>query len=73
MTDTNDKTRLISLPEAAELYGFNQRYLGNLVRKGRLKAHKIGKMWVTTPQDVEEYIASRQRRGVYRADIEPLD
>ena len=68
-----DKTRLISLPEAAELYGFNQRYLGNLVRKGRLEAHKIGKMWVTTPQDIEEYIASRQKRGAYRADIEPLD
>lgn len=69
MTDPNDKTRLISLPEAAELYGFNQRYLGNLVRKGRLKAYKIGKMWVTTPQDVEEYVASRQKRGTYRDDI----
>jgi len=66
MTDTTDKTRLISLPEAAELYGFNQRYFGNLARKGRLKAQKVGRFWVTTPQDVEDYIASRQKRGVYR-------
>ena len=70
MTDTDDKTRLISLPEAAELYGFNQRYLGELARKGRLKAQKVGDLWVTTPQAVEEYISSRQKRGVYRSDIQ---
>ncbi len=73
MNDTDDKTRLISLPEAAELYGFNPDYLGQLANKGRLKAQKIGKMWVTTPQDIEEYITSRQRRGVYRDDIKSSD
>lgn len=69
MTDPNDKTRLISLPEAAKLYGFDANYLGTLARKGRLKAQKIGTSWITTPQDVESYIASRQKRGVYREDI----
>ena len=62
----DDKTRLISLPEAAEMYGFDQRYLGKLVRKGRLKGHKIGNFWVTTPEDVEKYIRSRKKRGVYK-------
>ena len=70
MNDTDDKTRLISLPEAAELYGFNHRYLGNLARKGRLKAQKVGDVWITTPQDVENYIASRHKRGAYRGDIQ---
>lgn len=70
MSDTDDKTRLISLPEAAELYGFSLNYLGNLVRKGRLKAQKVGDRWITTPQDVEEFIASREKRGVYRDDIQ---
>lgn len=70
MSDTDDKTRLISLPEAAELYGFHSEYLSNLVRKGRLKAQKVGKMWVTTPQSVEEFIRSRQKRGVFRTDIQ---
>jgi hypothetical protein len=40
-----------------------------LANRGRLKAQKVGKMWVTTPQDVEDYIASRQKRGAYRDDI----
>ncbi len=71
MSQTEDKTRLISLPEAADLYGFSHRYLGNLARKGRLKAQKVGDLWITTPQAVEDYLASRQKRGVYRDDIQP--
>lgn len=64
-----DKTRLISLAEAAAVYGFNQRYLSRLANTGRLKAQKIGNSWVTTPADVEEFIRSRQKRGVYRNDV----
>jgi excisionase family DNA binding protein len=64
-----DKTRPITLAEAAELYGFNHTYLTELARKGRLSAHKSGGVWLTTPAAVEEYIASRKRRGAYREDI----
>ena len=73
MTDPNDKTRLISLPEAAELYGLSHSYLRSLAQKGRLQAQKIGTSWVTTPQAIEEYIGSRKKRGVYRKDLQPLD
>ena len=70
---TEDRTRLISLAEASELYSFDQRYLATLARKGRLKAQKIGNSWVTTPIDVEAFIESRQKRGVYRDDIQVPD
>ncbi len=66
----DDKDRLISLPEAAEIYGFSRRYLSNLARRGRLKAQKIGYTWITTPADVESYIHSRKKTGVYRDDIQ---
>ena len=66
---SEDKTRLISLPEAAEIYGFNRQYLSHLAKRGRLKAQKVADRWITTPQNVEDYIASRQNRGVYRTDI----
>jgi hypothetical protein len=65
-----DKTRLISMSEAAELYGFNSDYLARLARKGRLKAQKVGWSWVTTPADVERFIATRQKKGAYRDDIQ---
>lgn len=73
MSETEDKNRLISLPEAAKLYGFHPEYMNQLARRGRLKAQKVGRAWVTTPADVEKYIASRQRRGAYRDDINPND
>jgi len=66
-----DKGRLISLPEAAKLYGFNPVYLGELARKGRLQAQKVGTSWVTTPAAVEAYIRSRKKRGAFRRDIQP--
>lgn len=63
---TLDKTRPITLAEAAEWCGFTQRHLRELARKGRLRAYKSGGVWLTTLADVEAYIASRQKRGAYR-------
>lgn len=64
------KDELISLAEAARRFGFSQDYLSLLARKGRLKAIKIARDWLTTLANVEEYIRSRQRRGKYRDDIQ---
>ena len=64
------KDRLISLSQAAAQYGFNPVYLGELARKGRLQAQKVGATWVTTPAAVEAYIRSRKKKGAYRKDIQ---
>ena len=69
-TVNDDKKRLISLAEASKTYGLTQRYLSKLAKRGRLQARKIGSIWLTTPKDVEAYIISRQKRGVYRDDIQ---
>jgi len=63
------KDRLISLPEASEMYGLSHAYLKQIAQKGRLKAQKIGGTWLTTPEDMENYIRSRQKRGAFREDI----
>jgi excisionase family DNA binding protein len=63
-------SELITLKEAAEYTGFSYHYLRNLANKGRLKARKMGVQWFTTREAVDEYIASRQRRGKYREDID---
>jgi excisionase family DNA binding protein len=69
MKKESEALKLITLKEAAEYSGFSYNYLRNLVNKGRLKAHKRGVQWFTTREAVDEYIASRQRRGRYRNDI----
>ncbi|MCB8944369.1 MAG: helix-turn-helix domain-containing protein [Ardenticatenaceae bacterium] len=68
--DVNDKNSLISLGDAAEIFGFSADYLRNLAQRNRLKAQKIGGIWLTTRANVEEYIESRQKRGAYRDDID---
>lgn len=47
---------LIPLSEAAAIAGFSQDHLGLLARRGRLRARKIGRNWVTTRAAVEEYL-----------------
>ncbi len=50
---------LISLAQAAEKTGFNQKYLRTIADKGRLRAKKIGRNWVTTMAAIEYYKSSR--------------
>jgi hypothetical protein len=60
---------LISLAEAADYYGYNADYLRHLATRGRLVARKIGRNWVTTHADLEAFVTSRKKRGVFRKDI----
>lgn len=52
---------LISLAEAAQFSGITQSYLKQIAERGRLRAKKIGRNWVTTQAAVEEYKKSRHR------------
>lgn len=67
----SDKDRLISIADAAKIYSLSPVYLRHLALRKRLKAEKIGGIWLTTRASVEDYIKSRQKRGVYRDDIAP--
>jgi excisionase family DNA binding protein len=61
--------QLVSLSQAAVLFGLSPTYLRTIARNGRLRAIKVGRDWLTTPADVEAYIASRSKRGAYRGDL----
>ncbi len=49
---------IISLQEAAARFGVSRSHLQWLARKGRLRATKVGNMWVTTEKAVAEYLAN---------------
>src|SRR5712691_10056616 len=51
---------LISLQQAAEYAGLTKDTLHNYVKRGRLKAKRLGPIWVTTRAAVDEYLASRE-------------
>lgn len=59
-------TDLLTLAQAAKAYGYSSDYLRRLAEKGRLKADKLGSQWLTTSDDVEAFLVSREKRGVYK-------
>jgi hypothetical protein len=63
-----DDERLISLSEAATLFGLSGAQLRLLAKRERLRATKIGRNWVTTPRAVAEYMADPdlRRRDPYK-------
>ncbi len=54
---------LISLAEAAAICGLTMEHLGLLARRGRLRARKIGRNWVTTREAVAEYMRDSFKRS----------
>lgn len=50
---------LISLQEAAEYCGLTKGTLHAYAKSGRLRAKKIGRMWVTTRAAIDHYLESR--------------
>ncbi|NNJ13748.1 helix-turn-helix domain-containing protein [Chloroflexales bacterium ZM16-3] len=50
---------LITLAEAAEYAGLTRGSLKDYVKRGRLKAKKMGPIWITTHAAIDEYLASR--------------
>jgi excisionase family DNA binding protein len=64
-----EKDDLITLSQAAKAYGYSGDYLRRLAEKGRLRAQKLGRNWLTTADHVETFIESREPRGVYKKKV----
>ena len=58
-----DQEQLISLSEAAAISRLSLKHLGLLARQGKLRARKIGRNWVTTPEAVADYLRDSFKRS----------
>jgi excisionase family DNA binding protein len=55
---------LISLQEAAEYAQLKKDSLHDYIKRGRLRAKKIGRFWVTTRAAFDEYLQSRSLENI---------
>jgi len=55
--------RLISLKEAAAQSGLSHSHLHWLIRKGRIRAKRMGRDWFTTIEAVAEYLKDPEKRS----------
>ncbi|HBB49602.1 TPA: hypothetical protein DEQ22_01620 [Candidatus Nomurabacteria bacterium] len=60
--------KVISLAEAAKLSTYNQDYLGSLIRKGEIKAQKIGRGYFTTEEEVKNFLLKQKKLSPEKID-----
>lgn len=53
----------MTLAEASQMLGIDVSRLRRLAARGVLRARKIGRDWITTRRDVEEFAAIERRPG----------
>ncbi|MCK6474051.1 MAG: helix-turn-helix domain-containing protein [Planctomycetes bacterium] len=63
MAELVDPEKLVSLSQVAKKFGFHPKYLCLLAAKGKLKAWRIGNMWVTLPENVKDYVETSSPPG----------
>jgi len=54
--------QLISMSQASTLTPYSTEYLSLLARKGKLRAVKISRDWLTTEQAITEYVERQQEK-----------
>ena len=54
---------LISVTEASQLSGFTTGYIRRLLRNGTIEGVKIGPLWYTTEEAIQEYLKTERRPG----------
>jgi hypothetical protein len=54
--------KVITLRQAAKLSGYNQDYLGSLIRSGDIKGAKIGRNWCTTEEEIKDFLFRQKIR-----------
>ena len=57
-----EPTQLVSISQAAKLTPYSTEYLSLLARKGRIKAVKIARDWLTTEAAVKQYLQEQERK-----------
>lgn len=53
---SDDKPRVYTLDEAAEILHLTKRTLYNYIKAGTLKAVKMGKFWRVSDDDLQDFI-----------------
>ena len=63
MSELIDPEKLIGLTDAAREFGYNAEHLRQLVVQGKIKAWRVAGAWITTRENVLEYMRSRKSEG----------
>ncbi len=55
--------KVITLHQASKISGYHQDYLSSLIRKKEIKGEKVGGNWLTTEEEIKNYIFKQKIRN----------
>jgi len=58
-----DSIKFMSLSKLGERFKLTQEHLNLLARKGKIVAHKQGRIWVSSVESIQQYLDNRERKG----------
>jgi excisionase family DNA binding protein len=64
--------KYISLKQAAEISGYHQDYLGQLIRKGKIKGKKIGRDWFILEEEIKKFNPFSKKWILIKDFFQPL-
>ena len=62
--DENQKPDVLNLTEVADLLRVSNQTIYNMIRDGRLKAHKFGREWRFLRKDIESFMGGEEAYGI---------
>ena len=54
----------MTIPEAAKALGLSPSTLRHQIKNRKLRAHKMGRGWYVTPEEVDRYARENRGKGV---------
>jgi excisionase family DNA binding protein len=51
--------RLLSIKETAEFFSVSEKTVRRWIDTGQLAAHRLGRQWRITPDEIERFLATR--------------
>ena len=59
----NQKKTFFSIKDVADTLSVNERTIHRWIRAGDLSAHKVGRQWRISLQDIEAFLSARYSRA----------
>jgi excisionase family DNA binding protein len=61
-----NNTEWLTVGQAAKLSGYNEDHLRELIRAGKIKAHKFSIVWMVSRESLHAYLKKAQAMGEKR-------
>ncbi len=64
----SETSEILNPLQASKILGYTQQWVTELLRKGKLRGQRVGKLWIVTRDDVLAYKAEAEAKQETQAE-----